>query len=103
MPVVTRSPHKNIANEDLKKRLVDEWRETGTQEPRPTIIHELDERGNVVHVYVIWSEWGDLDQRMRSELITEAYWDVFDVKGLALTVAMGLTAEEANRMGIQPV
>lgn len=52
--------------------------------------------------YVIWSEWGDLDQRMRSELITDAYWEVFDDKGLALTVAMGLTPEEATRMGIQP-
>lgn len=102
MPVVTRNIHKNIINEELKQRLVDEWRDKSTQEPRPLIIHETDEQGQVIHVYVVWTEWGNLDQRMRSELITEAYWEVFDVKGLVLTVAMGLTPEEAKRMGIRP-
>jgi hypothetical protein len=52
------------------------------------------------HVYAVWDDWGKLDQQARSELIIEAYWEVFDVKGLALTVAMGLTPDEAKRMGI---
>lgn len=100
MPVVTKRRSQLATNQDLKNRLVDEWRDNGSQEPRPYIIQEEDEQGVVVHIYVVWDDWGDLDQQGRSEVITEAYWEVFDVKGLALTVAMGLTPEEAKRMGI---
>lgn len=102
MPIVNRKPRKAATDQDLKKRLIDEWRSVGSQEPRPTIIQEEDEQGIVVHVYVVWDDWGELDQQARSELITEAYWEVHDVAGLALTVAMGLTSEEARRMGVLP-
>lgn len=98
MPVIIRKPRESATNPDLKRRLIEEWKEIGTQEPRPTIIHEEDEQGVVVHVYVVWEEWGALSQEERSEIITEAYWEAFDVKGLALTVAMGLTPEEGRRM-----
>ena len=98
MPVVVRKSRQSATNQDLKRRLVAEWKESGTEEPRPTIVHEEDDQGVVVHVYVVWDEWGPLSQEERSEIITEAYWEAFDVKGLALTVAMGLTSEEAKRM-----
>jgi len=102
MPIVIRKPRSSSAalRPDLKRRLVEEWREVGTQEPRPTIVREEDDEGHVVHVYVVWNEWGDLNQEERSELITEAYWEVFDVAGLALTVAMGVTPAEAKRMNL---
>lgn len=100
MPIVTKKLRAPVANQELKIRLVDEWRNRGTQEPRPIIVQEEDDQGHVVHVYVVWSDWGDLDQQARSELITEAYWEVFDAAGLALTVAMGLAPEEAKRMGV---
>lgn len=100
MPVVTKRKPASATNESLKQRLVEEWRETGTREPRPMIVQEEDEQGVVVHVFVVWDDWADLDQQARSELITEAYWEVFQERGLALTVAMGLTAEEARRMGV---
>ena len=100
MPVVTRTSRRPATNQDLKNRLVAEWRNQNPTEPRPTIVQETDDQGVVVHVYVVWSAWGDLDQQARSEIITEAYWEVFDVQGLALTVAMGLTPEEANQMGV---
>jgi hypothetical protein len=100
MPIVTIKPQTRAPDEQLMQRLVDEWQGKGT-EPRPTIVHEEDEQGVVVHVYVVWTEWGDLDQQARSELITAAYWKVFEEKGLALTVAMGLTPEEAKRMGVR--
>ncbi|MBK8257850.1 MAG: hypothetical protein IPK82_34930 [Polyangiaceae bacterium] len=99
MPVVTRSLHETVTNDELKQRLIAEWKNGDAREPRPTIIQETDAQGNIVHIYVVWSDWGDCDQRMRSELITDAYWEVFDDKALALTVAMGLTPEEAKRMG----
>ena len=98
MPVVTIKPRKAVEHQDLKNRLIDEWRENPSQEPRPYIIHEEDEHGAVVHVYVVWEDWGDLDQMTRSEIVTEAFWEAFGEKGLALTGAMGLTSEEAKRM-----
>ena len=85
----------------LRKRLVDEWKENGTVQPLPRIREEIDATGRVVHVYVIWEEWGEkLDHNERSEIITEAFWEVFGEKGLALTIAMGLTPVEAERMGL---
>lgn len=102
MPVVVRKQRRSAPNDELKQRLVAEWQERGSQEPRPKIIHEEDDQGNVVHVFVIWDDWGALDQEMRSEIITEAYWEAFDTAGLALTVAMGLTPKEAERMRIDP-
>lgn len=100
MPIETRSLRRPATNQDLKNRLVAEWRDQNPTEPRPRIIQETNDQGEVVHVYVVWSEWGDLDQQARSEIITEAYWDVFGERGLALTVAMGLTSEEAARMRV---
>lgn len=102
MPVVVRKPHKSAANQELKRRLIEEWKDTAKEDPRPTIIHEEDDQGVVVHVYVVWDEWAGLSQEERSEIITEAYWEVFDVKGMALTVAMGLTPEEGRRMKLIP-
>lgn len=100
MPVITRTSRTPATDQELKNRLVAEWKDQDPKEPRPMIVQETDDSGVVVHVYVVWSEWGDLDQQARSEIITEAYWEAFDVKGLALTVAMGLTPEEAKRMNL---
>ena len=99
VPVITKKigPH---SDEGLKQRLVAEWQNRGSQEPRPTIIHEEDDAGVVVHVYVIWDEWADMGQEERSAAITDAYWEAFKEAGVALTVAMGLLPDEARRMGI---
>jgi hypothetical protein len=99
MPVVVRRQRRS-SNDGLKQRLVAEWREQTAADPRPKIIHEEDSQGQVVHVYVVWDEWGEMEQELRSEIITEAYWDAFGDAGLALTVAMGLTPKEAEKMGI---
>jgi hypothetical protein len=52
---------------------------------------------------VIWDEWAPLSQQDRSEIIMDAY---VRAKGqgdaVRISVAMGLTAAEAARMGIAP-
>jgi hypothetical protein len=101
VPVVTKRSEKTPVAQELKQRLIEEWKGAGTRQPLPTIVHEEDERGDVVHVYVVWDEWRELNQEERSAIITDAYWEVFQEKGLALTVAMGLTSEEAQRMKLQ--
>ncbi len=102
MPKVTRKITRPATNDALKRRLIDEWTDRGSQEPRPYIIEEQNDRGITAHVYVVWDEWGGLDQQARSEVITEAFWEVYGSdKGLELLIAMGLTAAEADRMGIR--
>lgn len=85
---------------ELKKRLIDEWREEPGPEPRPDIVEET-EGDRTVHIYVTWDDWGTLSQEDRSEIIMDAYEEAAGPqKALEVTVAMGLSHREAKRMGI---
>lgn len=85
---------------DLKRRLVAAWREQENPAPSPDILEETDRQQRVVHVFVTWDEWRDIDAQTRSEMIVQA---LQEVKGeaavLELTIAMGLTSDEASRLG----
>ena len=53
-------------------------------------------------MYVVWSAWNALGREMRGEIIMDAAEKAkpeSDV--LKITVAMGLTPDEADRFGIQ--
>lgn len=54
------------------------------------------------HLFVIWSTWGELEQMVRSRIILDAYERA---KGRReadkVTVAMGLTPMEAERLGMK--
>jgi len=57
---------------------------------------------STTHLYVIWSKWKDLEQIIRSRIILDVYEeakgpDEFD----KVTAAMGLTPDEASRLGIK--
>ncbi len=93
----------NAETEALKSKLLAEWDNTNATAPgAPEIREETDRAGNVVHVYVIWDEWRNLDQLQRSELITDAFISKYGEQAINhFTVAMGLTADEARRMGIE--
>jgi hypothetical protein len=79
-----------------------EW-ERPKKEGQPVIVLEGG-KGQPRHIYVIWDEWRGLDQRQRSEVIMDVVEHLTGrhaLRDLSLvTVAMGLTAEEAKRMGI---
>jgi len=57
------------------------------------------------HIYVVWDEWQELTQTERSEIIMDVVDNLAGEDRLPenspVTVAMGLTAEEAKRMGIK--
>ena len=56
---------------------------------------------STTHLYVIWSEWKDLEQLIRSRIVMDAYEETKGAEeALNVTFAMGLTREEANRLGI---
>ncbi|MCX7045207.1 MAG: hypothetical protein NTX50_06970 [Candidatus Sumerlaeota bacterium] len=54
------------------------------------------------HLFVIWSKWKDLEQSIRSRIVMDAFEEVRGEEEMQkVTAAMGLTAEEADRLGIK--
>lgn len=56
-----------------------------------------------IHVYGIWSRFVGVDQYARSRILLAAFEETHTQEDtLKVTVAMGLTPEEAKRMGVAP-
>jgi hypothetical protein len=55
-----------------------------------------------VHLVVIWDAWKDLSPTERSKIILDASAKAKRARGATITVAMGLTSEEALQMGFLP-
>ena len=69
---------------------------------QPIIVEESTGQGQPVHVYVVWDDWAPLGSIERSEVIMDAYEQVQGRAGASnVTVAMGLTPVEADRLGIR--
>jgi hypothetical protein len=84
----------------LRDRLAQEIASPQETEPEPILVEDTSLGG--LRLYVIWSRWGNLDQRVRSEIITDAFTQAKGKLALPqLVVAMGLTPQEAQRMGIR--
>lgn len=88
---------------ELTRLLHDEWtapKKTG----QPLIIVE-GESGEPIHIYVVWDKWANLNQIERSEIIMDVVDHLAGAQRLPanspVTVAMGLTTEEAKRMRIK--
>lgn len=89
--------------ERLLELLYQEWRAQRAGEGEPLIIEEAPRSGELPnHLYVVWSEWGDLTPIERSRLILQAY-ERYRGRDIAtrVTLAMGLTPAEARQMGIE--
>jgi hypothetical protein len=54
------------------------------------------------HVVVIWDAWSDMDRDERAGIILDAYQNAGVLNGDAITVAMGLTQQEAMQLGYLP-
>ncbi len=97
--------------EALTQRLRDEWSPVGPPHDlfgdRPVIRSEklpakFDAMRSPLHLYVIWNEWADLPQQTRSEIIMDAYEATQETPNIVrVTLAMGLTQDEAQKMGLQ--
>ena len=93
----TQSP-KYLA---LVDELYEEWSRPKPAAHEPVILEEKDRRNKLVHVYVIWTKWTQLDGIERSEIIMDAAQKRLPTDDLLeITIAMGLTPVEAQRMGI---
>jgi hypothetical protein len=94
---------QNPKTHHLVARLAAEYRNPVEGEVEPLLMEFDDTRHHgTIHLYVIWQDWKPLDLRERSEVIMEAFEDARGPEqALRVSVAMGLTREEADRMGIK--
>lgn len=92
---------------ELLNRLIQELKQTPLAEApdspvEPVVVEEQVPHSDVLHVYVRWERWREIeDDSERSAIILDAYEaargkDVVDRIG----VAMGVTRDEARRMGL---
>jgi hypothetical protein len=85
--------------QDLQNELIKEIRDP-KERGEPDIIVERP-NASTIHLFVIWSKWENLDQMVRSRIILDGYAAaVGEQEALKVTVAMGLTKPEADRLGI---
>jgi hypothetical protein len=102
MPITRRAkPGPTPAGQSLLNRLVAEWQNpSGAQQP--IIIEETASQNLPVHLYVLWDDWAPIGSIERSEVIMDAYEQIHGRGGAVnVTVAMGLTPVEADRLGIR--
>jgi hypothetical protein len=95
----------SVEKQGLKELLSKEWANPQDDTSGPIIIETTDllrPQRATTHLYVVWDAWRDLTQRERSEMIMDVYEAVRGRNfALNVTVAMGLTPEEAKRMNIR--
>jgi hypothetical protein len=85
---------------DLTHRLVREWKRP-KKKGEPMIVQQTNRASHSAQIYVVWNEWDDLSQEERSEIIMDAYEQTHSPQeSLIITVAMGLTPAEADKMAI---
>ncbi len=102
MPVRRYSVAQSPDVSRLVNQLVAEWRSPNSAAAEPVILEERDRHGQVVHVYVVWSDWAHLNREQRGEVIMDAAEQVKPKdEVLNITIAMGLTPDEADRFQIK--
>lgn len=99
MPIKQLWPQKRPPSQDpMVRQLAAEWdRPSGNA--FPVVVEEMNHRSERVHVYVVWDTWESLDADERSQIILDAAELVFPTVE-PITIAMGLTPSEADRIGI---
>lgn len=94
--------HAELVTELTKELGTKPLQETPDDAKEPIIKEEQLPRSDVLHVYVIWKRWKDVnDEVERSAIILDAYEQKFgkDVSH-RIGVAMGVTRSEAEMMGL---
>jgi len=102
MPVRRFMPTRSVQQNELIDRLAKEWQFPDATATEPVILEEQDKKGDLVHVYVVWSDWAQLDREKRGDIIMEAAEHVKPSEQvLNITIALGLTPDEADRFNLK--
>ena len=89
-----------FSNSLLVDALTQEFTHPSTENVEPYFSIERTKFGAKSHIVVIWERWRELSHQERSSIILEAYekWKGVGA-ALEVSVAMGLTPDEARRLG----
>ncbi|HEY8667012.1 MAG TPA: hypothetical protein VIL86_10120 [Tepidisphaeraceae bacterium] len=68
----------------------------------PFVLQDRIPQTRTRHVVVIWDRWSEMDRAERSNVILDAYCKAGVLGKDSITVAMGLTQQEAMQMGYLP-
>jgi hypothetical protein len=100
MPVKQIGPRQpGPTEQQLIDRLVKEWKNPIANASQPVILEEHDSAKRLVHIYVVWDDWASLNAEERSNIILDAAQIVKSHnQSIDITVAMGLTPDEADRL-----
>jgi hypothetical protein len=102
MPVKQIGPIRYANHDALVRELLEEWNNPNASRAEPIILEESAPGARIAHVYVIWSKWEQMDRVERSEIIMEAAQRRLGPQDLAnISIAMGLSAQEAQRLGLK--
>ena len=98
MSRVTQKLVPDASASRLRQMLASEF-----HQPQPGYVQPLismTRSGERTHLVVVWDEWKGLSQQERSEIIMRAFADEHGQNSaLSVSVAMGLTSAEAERLG----
>ncbi|MEI7880402.1 MAG: hypothetical protein WCI95_05965 [bacterium] len=101
MPFIEKKyPSDPAAYRQFVDAIAAELKEKSVMGPGPRIIEEQQRRGGFIHVTVIWDEWKNVPVEDRGRIIMDAYERERNDVILKITVALGLTSDEAHRLGI---
>lgn len=102
MPVRQLRPQQHGPHaKAFKERLLAEWKNPDDTASQPVILEQRGGTNQPMHVYVVWDDWAALSDVERSEVIMEAFEEHYGhAEAMNVTVAMGLTTAEADRLGI---
>ena len=104
MPFRRIIPNELASHPDLVERIAEELIAERPDGPpdAPEIIEEQVPRGRNIYVTVIWDAWDRIDKQERGRVIMDAYQKVRGAEQtLNISAALGLTHQEANRLGIE--
>lgn len=91
-----------VESATLTRHLIEEWRRDTSASQQPYIIEEGRPEIAPFRVHVIWDEWKELDRIARSSIVMDAMEAVYGKQALLnTTLALGLTLQEADRLGIK--
>jgi hypothetical protein len=102
MPVHQRKPPPRHSRSDLVEELARELKKhEGKPGPGiPDVYEEEQPYGDSLHVTVIWDKWSDVREEERGAIILDAYEQAKKDDVPRITMVLGLTPDEAKRLGI---
>jgi hypothetical protein len=104
MPLI-RSNSVAPGSDELVAILVSELRQSVTSDQpvhQPIILENEIGQTHTLHVVVIWQRWQIVPTGQRSGLIIRAYDEAAADRADRITIAMGVTTEEAIELGLLP-